>query len=173
MDAVTPRAPDAPDDRVDPGESGVAPAPPPTEPPTVALGWVSLGAAAASLVFFAVAAVLLALPVRTPDVQDCGAPAAYLYDGRVDVIPDVNDQILGPDDQPLTLDPGTAEVAREEPCQARVADRAVPALVLVLVGTVVGLAAFALEILAVRPRRRQAWRRAVVAGQAPPPPSVG
>ena len=116
-----------------------------------------------ALAAFAGAIVLLAIPVRTPEVQDCGTPAAYLLDGRVDVIPDAQDRILGPDGQPLTLPASAATAARQHPCQDRVADRAVPAGILVLAGTVVGLAALALEVLVVRPRLRRS-----LAGAAPP-----
>ncbi len=127
---------------------------------------MSLAMAVVALICFALALVLLALPVETPGVQRCGTPAAYLLEGRLDVIPDAEDRILGPDGEPVTLDAETAQTARDQPCRDRVADRAVPAGGLVLAGVVVGLGAFAVEVLVVRPRRRQAWRSAV--GPLPP-----
>lgn len=147
----------------------------PTLEPTIA-GRVARGLAAASIAAYLVAAVLFTLPVETPGVQDCGAPAAYLVDGRVDTIPDPEGRVRVEDaDAPdgfevVTLDPEVAETAREEPCQERVASRAVPAGILVVVATVVGLAAFLLELLLVRPRRRAALRRELARQVAVPTP---
>lgn len=153
--------------------SPVAVEPPPGSPPvpSVPAGRVSVALAWASLACFVVALVLLVIPVSTPEVQDCGAPGAYLAQGRLDVIPDANDQILGPDGEVVTLDGPVADAARDEPCQQRVAGRAVPAGVLLLVGTLGGLAAFVVEVLVVRPRRRRAWRAAVEASSPPGPPA--
>ena len=81
----------------------------PSSPPTVPAGRISLALAWASLACFVVAAVLLALPVSTPEVQDCGAPGAYLVEGRLDVIPDAEDRILRPDGEVVTLDAPTAQ----------------------------------------------------------------
>lgn len=154
MDAVAPPGPPAPADDA-----------PHTLPPTP-LGQLSLVLAGLALAGFAVAIVLLAIPVQVPGVQQCGAPGAYLVDGRLDVVPDANDQILGPEGDPITLDAEDAQSARDHPCRERVADRAVPAGILILTSTVVGLGAFAVEVLMVRPRRRRAWR--AVAGLEPP-----
>lgn len=164
----------APDAVADPGP-GPAPPDPATGPdalPPTALGRASVALAAVALVCFLVAVVLATLPVRTPGVQDCGAPAAYLAAGRLDVIPDAQDRILGPDGEPLTLDAETAQAARDQPCRERVAVRAVPAGVLLVVGTVLGLAAFAVEVLVVRPRRRRAWRAAVLSAAGPGAPAA-
>ncbi len=163
MDAAPPTVVDRP------AGSAVGPA----ELPPTPEGRISLGAAVVALVCFAVAVVLVSIPVRTPGVQDCGTPTGYLLEGRLDVVPDAQDRILGPDGQPLTLDEETAQAAREHPCQERVADRAVPAGVLVLAGTLLGLAAFAVEVLVVRPRRRRAWRAAVQAAPPVPLPTPG
>lgn len=111
--------------------------------------------AVAAIVAYAAAAVLFTLPVTTPDVQRCGAPGAYLLAGRVDVLPDAEGRIVGPDDEVVTLEPSVAEAARDQPCRNRVAARAAPAAGLVAVATVVGLGAFALELAVVRPRRRR------------------
>lgn len=160
----------APDTAVDPRPGPTAPAlaDGSDAQPLSALGRTSVALAAVALVCFLVALVLAALPVRTPGVQDCGAPAAYLAAGRLDVVPDAQNRILGPDGEPRTLDEETARTARDQPCRQRVADRAVPAGGLVLVGTLLGLTAFALEFLVVRPPRRRAWRAAVMATARPP-----
>lgn len=134
------------------------PAPDAGAVPSVPAGRVSVALAWASLACFVVAVVLLTIPVTTPEVQDCGAPGAYLAEGRLDVVPDAEDRILGPDGEVVTLDAPTAQAARDEPCQQRVATRAVPAGALLLAGTVGGISAFAVEVLVVRPRRRRAWR---------------
>ncbi|HEX7132953.1 MAG TPA: hypothetical protein VF228_10270, partial [Iamia sp.] len=110
-----------------------------------------------------VAAILLALPVETPEVQDCGAPGAYLLAGRVDRIPDDEDRILGPDDEVITLDPDVAADARATPCRDRVAERAVPAAILLVIATVVGVVAFAVELFVVRPRQRRLVRASLAA----------
>ena len=74
----------------------------------------------------------------------------------------------GPDGDVVTLDPSTARAARERPCRERVADRAVPAGILMTVATVLGASAFLVELIVVRPRARKAARAPV----DPPPPST-
>lgn len=133
----------------------VAPLPSPAAAPRV-LGRVALALAVVALVAVAVAVVLLAVPVRVPAVQQCGTPAMYLLDGSVDVVPDPEGRILGPDGEVVTLEPQVAEAARRAPCQERVAARAAPAGLLLAGGFVLGLVAFALELFVVRPRARRA-----------------
>jgi hypothetical protein len=135
-------------------------------PPPGLLGRIATVVAGLSLLAYLVAAILLAVPVETPEVQDCGAPGAYLLAGRLDRIPDQEGRILGPDDEVITLDEDVAAEARATPCQDRVADRAVPAALLLVGATALGVAAFAVELLGVRPRQR----RAIRASMGPPVP---
>lgn len=135
-------------------------APAPTRPPPAAeprlLGRVTVAGAALSLVGFAVALVLLVLPVRVPEVQDCGTAAGFLLDGRIDTVPDAEGRILDAGGSVVTLADDVAETARRAPCSSRVADRAVPAAVLVATSTLLGLVALSVESFVVRPRRRRA-----------------
>lgn len=128
-----------------------------TDPPAPAeprlLGRATRALAGVAVVAYLAGGVLLALPVRNLPVQDCGTPAAYLYQGRVDVVPDSRDQILD-GEEVVTLAPAVADAARATPCQERVAARAAPAGGLLAGATVGGTAAFALELLVVRRRRR-------------------
>lgn len=133
------------------------------------LGRSSFGLAVLALVAYAAGVVLLVVPVRTPEVQDCGAPGAFLLDGRVDVVPDAEDRILDADGAVVHLPAAVADAARDRPCRERVAARAVPGLALIGGATVVGAIAFALEMLLVRPRRRA--RVASIPAEPPPPPS--
>jgi len=162
-------------DHLPPGPPAAAPEgwPPLTPvvaPPPGRLGRVAVALAALAVLAYLVAGVLFLVPVETPGVQECGAPGAYLLDGRLDRIPDEEGRILDADDQVVTLDPDVAAEARSTPCQERVARRAVPAAALVLAATGVGALAFALELLVVRPHQR----RLVRAGAAhPAPPAWG
>ncbi len=141
---------------------------PPTDPPPAgALGRLAVALAGLALLAYLVAGVLLALPVETPHVQDCGAPGAYLLDGRVDVLPDREDRILR-DGEVVTLDADVADAARERRCRDRVAARAVPAAILLAVATLVGLVAFGLELFVVRPRQRRAIRAAAAGPPSTP-----
>ena len=110
-------------------------------------------------VLVAVAGLSLSLvPVRTP-TQDCGTPLAFLLRGRVDVLVD-------PVSPPTGITPAEATANNARPCQKRSAARGLPALVLVLVGSTIGLIAAAVELV-IRLRRRrspEAWLR------SPPPP---
>lgn len=155
-------------DPVAPPEGAAPPAPAAPTPPTATaprvLGRVTVALAVVVLVAVVVAVVLLALPVRVPAVQQCGTPAMYLIDGRVDVVPDPEGRILGSDGEVVTFDPQVAEDARRAPCQDRVAARAAPAGLLLTGGFVLGLVAFALELFVVRPRARRAR-----AAPSPPP----
>lgn len=119
------------------------------------VGRVAVALAVAAIVAYATAAVLFVLPVTTPGVQRCGAPGAYLLAGRIDVVPDEAGRVIGPDDDVVALEPSVAQAARDQPCRDRVAARAGPAAGLVAAATVIGLSAFALELVLVRPQRRR------------------
>lgn len=158
---------------VEPAWPPLAPALDP--PPVGVIARVTMVGAGLALLCYLVAAVLLTVPVETPGVQDCGAPGAYLLAGRVDVVPDPDGRILGPDGELVTLDADVAAAARAESCRDRVADRAVPAGLLLSLATVVGLAAFATELFVVRPRQRRlvrAVRAAALDGAAEPTPGT-
>lgn len=128
------------------------PAPDDRPAPTGLLGIPALIALLGVLV--AVAGLGLALvPVRTP-TQDCGTPMAFLLRGRVDVLVD-------PVSPPTGITPAEAKANNARPCQQRSAARGLPALVLVLVGTTIGLIAATVEVT-IRLRRRrspEAWVR--------------
>lgn len=129
---------------------------PPRPPATVRVtAWVAL----AGLVVAALGIVVLLRPLRTP-IQDCGTAAGFLLDGRVDLV-------ANPDDPP----PGTtrADVLdnNAERCQERAANRARSAIVVVVVGALIGLTAVLVEAV-VRWRWRSAIRRSYLAGTAPP-----
>ncbi|QYG91125.1 hypothetical protein HC251_00870 [Iamia sp. SCSIO 61187] len=144
-----------------PAEPAWPPLAPALDPPPVgAIARLSMVGAGLALLCYLVAGVLLAVPVETPGVQDCGAPGAYLLAGRVDVVPDPDGRILGPDGEVVTLDADVAAAARTEPCRDRVADRAVPAGLLLTLATVLGVVAFATELFVVRPRQRRVVRAA-------------
>lgn len=157
-----PPAPPAPADAWPPLAPAVTPPPGP-------LGRVATVLAGLALLAYVVASLLLVVPVETPEVQDCGAPGAYLLAGRLDRIPDDEGRILGPDGDVVTLDADVAAVARATPCRERVAARGVPAAILVAAATVLGVIAFALELFVVRPRQRRQLRAAAMG----PPPLVG
>jgi hypothetical protein len=151
---------------VEPDGQGATPAPVPLEqepaPAPQRLprprGWratATLVVASLCLAAFAAAAVLMAIPVRTPGVQDCGTPFTYLVSGRVDAVPNAEDEIVGPDGNVIELDPDVAAEARETSCRERVASRAVPAGILVMTATIGGALAFLVELLVVRPRARR------------------
>lgn len=164
--AAPPAAPGPPVPPADP--TAWPPLAPVVTPPPSLLGRIATVVAALALLGYLVAAVLLTLPVETPQVQDCGAPGAYLLAGRLDRIPDEEGRILGPDDEVVTLDADVAAAARANPCRERVAERAVPAALLVGAATIVGALAFVLELAVVRPRQRRAIRAGLDA-EAPPP----
>lgn len=154
-------------------EPGVPPyeatGPAPSDPR--GLGRLAFALAVSALCAYAVGIALLLVPVRTPQVQDCGAPGAFLLDGRVDVVPDAEDRILDGDGAVVHLPASVADEARDRPCRERVAARAVPATALMAAATVVGLAAFGLELFLVRPRRRRARagvRPETVVAKGPP-----
>ena len=160
-----------------PPAPATAPAPPPegwpplapalTPPPAGPVDRVAVVLAGLALLAVLGAGAVLAVPVEVPGVQDCGTPGAYLLAGRVDRIPDGDDQVLDADDEVVTLDADVADEARANPCRDRVADRGVPAAWLLLTATVLGIVAFALELFVVRPRQRRQMRADL---ETPPPP---
>jgi hypothetical protein len=112
---------------------------------TGVLGWVAVGLISAGV-------VTALIPVRNPGVQHCGAPLTFLVSGELDRIPDAAGRVLI-DDHVVTLSPAARTRAIDSPCSERVERRAIPAGVLVVLGSVVGLVAVAIGIVG-------AWRRA-------------
>jgi hypothetical protein len=112
---------------------------------TGVLGWIAVGA-------ITLGVVIALMPVRNPGVQQCGAPLTYLTSGELDRLPDATGRVLR-DGKVVTLDPAARKRAVETPCSERVARRAIPAGMLVVVGSVMGLTAVTIGIVG-------AWRRA-------------
>lgn len=106
--------------------------------------WVGLALILAGLVVGSV-------PVRSPKVQDCGAPLAFVLTGRVDVFVD-------PNNPPRGFTPKQAVAANKRPCRTRVAPRAVRSAELLLGGLLVGLTGVALLVVG-RVSRRRAFLR--------------
>ena len=109
-------------------------------------------------VLVAVAAIIYAgRPLRTP-TQDCGTAATFLIDGRVNVFLDPARPPEG-----VTAKDIAANAAR--PCQERAADRALPAGIATVAGTLVALVALAVEFFVrLRLHRRPHPRPVVAAG---------
>ena len=116
--------------------------------------------AAIALVLIVAGAIVLAIPVENPKVQDCGAPAVFVLTGRPDVFVD-------PANPPKGLTAAQARSANANRCQERVAARAVPGAILLAIGLVIGLVAAIVEWLARIARRRDAL--AASAAPAPEP----
>ena len=114
--------------------------------------------AAIALVLIVVGAIVLAIPVENPKVQDCGTPAAFVLTGRPDVFVD-------PTNPPKGLTEAQARSANENRCQERVAARAVPGGILLAIGLVIGVVAAIVEWVA-----RVARRRDALVAYAPPGP---
>lgn len=102
-----------------------------------------------ALAALAVSAVLFLVPVTNPDVQDCGSPAVFL--------------LRATSDRPLVEQDGTAingwtktriQKAYDNRCSSRVADRAVPAGVALIVFWILGLVAAAIAWSGRRALRR-------------------
>ncbi len=100
------------------------------------------------LVLVAVGLVIGLRPLRTP-IQDCGTSFGFLLDGRLD-------QFGDPDNPPRGTTEAQVQAANDTPCQERAAHRALPALVLIVAGTLVGLLAAATEAIWRTARRRSA-----------------
>lgn len=102
-------------------------------------------------VLVALVGVGLALrPLSTP-TQDCGTPASFLLRGKVNVYVD-------PENPPEGTSRAEAEANNAEPCQERAANQAKPAGILVVGGTLVGVAALLVEWM-VRFRLHRAAKR--------------
>jgi len=141
--------------------------PPPIDGGPRRLARATLAAAWASLVLFGVALLLLVVPVEVPQVQDCGTPLGYLLEGPVDVIPTEDGRFLDEAGEVVTIDADAARDARDRPCRDRVATWSVPAAVLLVVATLVGLVTFGVELFVVRPRQRRAVVEAREADRSP------
>ncbi|MBV9950613.1 MAG: hypothetical protein JO291_01580 [Acidimicrobiia bacterium] len=109
------------------------------------LGWIAV-------VLITVGAVIVLVPVRNPGVQQCGAPLTFLVSGQLDRLPDATGRVLI-DNRVVTLSPAARHRAVDSPCSERVERRAIPAGVLVVLGSVMGLTAVAIGTVG-------AWRRA-------------
>lgn len=129
----------------------------------VALGRSNRLIAASTVAAWICLALILAgftvgsVPVRSPKVQDCGAPLAFVLGGRVDTFVD-------PNNPPRGVTPKQAEAANERPCRKRVAPRAVRSGELLLAGLVVGLAGLTLLVIGRVGRRRTLLRAGAPAG---------
>ena len=162
--------PDAEPTEIDPPAAPAAPAPPAdvepdAEPvPARARGsrFVQVTAIAAVLgVIVALAGIWVATrPVSTP-VQDCGAAAAFLLDGRVNVFAD-------PEDPPVGLTRAQVVDNNDRPCQERAANQAAPGAVMIVAGTLIGLVAATVEVLG----RWSLRHRARTSVPAPPTPET-
>ena len=122
-------------------------------------------AAAVALILIVAGAIVLAIPVENPKVQDCGAPVAFVLTGRPDVYVD-------PTSPPKGLTEAQARAANANRCQERVAARAVPGGILVTAGLVIGIVAAVVEWLARAARRRDDVARIAVTSSAPPDPPM-
>lgn len=111
------------------------------------MAWVCLALTAAGLVFGTV-------PVRTPKVQDCGAPLAFVITGRVD-------SFVDPNNPPRGITAAQARAANRKPCRKRVAPRMVGSGALLLGGLVVGVTGVGMLLIG-RSARRRAHARDVV-----------
>jgi hypothetical protein len=109
------------------------------------LGWAAVAA-------IALGVALGLVPVDNPGVQSCGAPLGFLVSGELDRFPDATGR-LQRGDRVVTLDPAQRRRAVESPCSERVERRAIPAGLLVVGGSVMGLTAVTIGIVG-------AWRRA-------------
>jgi hypothetical protein len=112
---------------------------------TGVLGWIAVG-------LITIGIVVVLIPVRNPGVQQCGAPLTFLVSGQLDRIPDATGRVLI-DDHVVELSPAERRRAVDSPCSERVGRRAIPAGVLVVLGSVMGLLAVAIGTAG-------AWRRA-------------
>ncbi|MEO6989623.1 MAG: hypothetical protein ABI239_13365 [Aquihabitans sp.] len=134
-----------------------SPAAPTRRPTTVtATAWVAL----AGLVVAFIGLGVLLRPLHTP-TQDCGTAAGFLLDGRVN-------EFVNPDAPPAGITKAEALANNAKPCQERAGNRALPAGIAVVVGTLIGLIAVAVEAI-VRWRWRAATRRAYLAGSIASP----
>lgn len=98
-----------------------------------AVGWLALLAIVVGL-------VVSLVPLRNGIVQACGAPAAFLIDGRSDVYPDAGGRVRNSDGRIVQLSPGAVKAAIDRRCSRRVGDRMVRAGALLVGGGLVGVA---------------------------------
>ncbi len=107
------------------------------------LGWLALAVIVAS-------AVLFTLPVANPGVQDCGAPAWFLLQAKVDR------PLVTTNGKPINgWGKARLEKANAQRCSVRVSQRAVPAGILLAVFWVLALAALILTWSGRRSLRRR------------------
>ena len=114
------------------------------------LAWVAIGCIALGF-------LIAVIPVDNPGVQHCGAPIDFLVGGDFDRLPDAEGRIER-GGKVVTLDQDARRRAVEHPCSERVERRAIPAGILVVGGSLVGMAAMAVALMA-------AWRRAATRAQ--------
>jgi len=98
----------------------------------VIVGWCAL-------IAIAIAAGVALVPVRNGPIQACGAPGAFLLEGRTDLYPDADGRVRRSNGEVEQLSPAEIADAYDRPCSQRVADRMVPAGVLLTAGAVTGL----------------------------------
>lgn len=152
------------------------PPPVPAVTPPVAAGPVRLARATragawGSLLLYLVAGLLAVIPLGMPeDIPDCGTPVSYLLQAPIDVVPTEDGRFLAEDGSVVTVSEDAAREARDRPCRERIARLAVPAGILLVVATVIGLVAFGVELFVVRPRQRRVLRAALDDGAVSPPP---
>ncbi len=79
-----------------------------------------------------------ALPLQT-QTQDCGTAASFLLDGRLN-------QLVDPANPPKAVTAAEAKANNAKPCQERAANRAWPAGILVVGGTLLALVALVVEV---------------------------
>jgi len=103
-----------------------------------------------ALLAVAASAALFLLPVTNPGVQDCGSPAWFLLQAHTDrpLVTDEGSPLHG-------WDKARLRQAHDDRCSAQVADRAVPAGVLLLVFWVLALVAIVVGWTGRRSLRRQ------------------
>jgi hypothetical protein len=116
--------------------------------------------ALAGVVAALVGLALVARPLRTP-TQDCGTALTFLVSGGVN-------EYVDPSNPPEGITAADAEDNNADPCQERAGDRALPALLLVVGGTAIGVGALIAE-WSLRDRMRRRAHRLHRAG----PPTAG
>lgn len=125
---------------------------------SMVLGWLSLLA-------ISIGVIVALLPVSNGPAQDCGAPGAFLLEGRPNEYPDADGRVQTTDGKGRQLSPLAVERAAARPCSERVAERMVPAGGLLTGGLVAGLACLLTHGIG-------ALRRTRAAPAEPPPASA-
>ncbi|HEY4375831.1 MAG TPA: hypothetical protein VGM93_01685 [Acidimicrobiales bacterium] len=148
-DVLPPPTPASPEPTPDPGPPAAVPSSGWPDGLISAMPFLAL----VGVLAIAAGGVLLAVPVRNPKIQECGAPVAFLLRGRVDIYAD-------PTNPPAGLTKAQANAANQDRCGHRVAGRAVPGGLLIVSGLAVGLAAGGAEWAARGARRRRLLARA-------------